>query len=253
MIIKKGLFAAGVLAGLTACRPQDKSQPVAADTTNNRQAVQQRIGKLNLQFERVIQPDSSDYLLLPLTFSEPPDEEGFIDERSYKKQESDHYWNVAFYNTRTGNHHLLDENRKMLIHQIAVNDSEENDFGNKRADATYPKHIFYQVITADYNGDRRFSTEDLTYLFVSDPAGRAFRQLSPPGYDLISWEPVRGTHKILMLVHKDTNNNRKRDEADEKPAFLADLDRPEPARELFTAPEKTHLKELYDRDWQRIR
>ncbi len=251
--MRKAFFLLAAIGLLTACTPQDKPQPPSADTTNHSQAVQQRIAKLNLQFERVIQLDSSDYLLLPLSISETPDEEGFIDERSYKEQEPAHYWNVAFYHSRTGEHHLLDERRKMLISDITVNDGEADELGSKRADGPDNKHIFYQVITADHNGDARFNNQDLTYLFVSDLAGRSFRQLSPSGFDLISWVPVRGTHKILMLVQKDGNYNRRQDQSGEKLAFLANLDRPEPAREIFTAPDKTHLKELYDRDWKRIR
>ncbi len=243
----------GVSFVVAACTQPPPPRVNSADTTNNPQAVQQRLGKLNLQFEHVIQPDSSDHLLLPLTIRETPDGKGIIDSRTYKEVDRSYYWNVAFYNTRTGEHHLLDENRKMLIHHITVNDSEADDFGNKRTSATDGKYIFYRVITADHNGDKRFDDEDLTYLFVSDLAGRSFRQLSPPGYDLLSWEPIKGTRKIIMLVHKDSNNDRKLDQREEKPAFVVDLDRPGPAREIFTARDKSHLKERYDRDWQRIR
>lgn len=246
-------FLLGAIIVLAACTSRKQPRADSADTTNTAQAVQQRLGKLNLQFEHVIQPDSSDHLLLPLTIRETPNGEGYIDARTYKEVDRAYYWNVAFYNTRTGKHHLLDENRKMLIHHITVNDSEADDFGSKRTGATDGKHIFYRVITADHNGDKRFDDEDLTYLFVSDLAGRAFRQLSPPGYDLLSWEPIKGTYKILMLVHKDSNNDRELDQREEKPAFVADLDRPGPAREIFTARDKTHLKERYDRDWKRVR
>jgi hypothetical protein len=251
--MQKASILLGISAVLAACTPQNKPQSPSADTTNSPQAVQQRISKLKLQFEQVIQPDSSDYLLLPLNISETPDEEGFIDIRTYKEHEPTHYWNVAFYNTRMGQHHLLDETRKMLIHQITVNGPVAESYGSKRAGATDNRYIFYRVITADHNGDKRFNFADLTYLFVSDRDGRAFRQLSPAGYDLLSWELVSGTRKVFMPVHRDGNNNHRLDEAEEKLAFLVDLDRPEPAREIFTGPEKTHLKELYDRDWKRIK
>ena len=63
---------------------------------------------------------------------------------------------------------------------------------------------------------------------------------------------MKGTAKIVMLVRRDSDGNRKLEDAEEELAFLVNLDRADSPREIF-AQEKTRMKELFDRDWQRIK
>ena len=49
------------------------------------------------------------------------------------------------------------------------------------------RNIFYKVSVDDYNQDKKLTSDDPEYLFVSDKEGNNFRQISPTGYNLKSW------------------------------------------------------------------
>jgi hypothetical protein len=229
------------------CKPENSSQP--SDSMSQVQDSAQAIDKLTIQFENVIQLDSSAYVMFPLSMSERANEENFIDSRTYKDTDRLGYWNIIFYNTETDTFHLLDEKKKMLIHTFDMNGDSY-----KQYEPSYHKnYIFYTITSFDSNGDKILNEKDFTYLYVSDRAGKNFRQLSPSNYHLSSWKLMKGQDKIVMMVRKDSNNNRKIDSLDETIPFVVGVTDTLPARELFDVTEKNEMKKLFDRDWKRIK
>ncbi|QHT67818.1 hypothetical protein GXP67_14815 [Rhodocytophaga rosea] len=219
------------------------------DSTNHAQNSVQAIEKLTIQFEDAIQLDSSSYVMFPLLMNEKANEENFIDSRTYKDTDRLGYWNIIFYNTETDTFHLLDEKKKMLIHTFDMNEKVYREY-----EAVFHKqYIFYTITSFDSNGDKILNEKDFIYLYVSDRAGKKFRQLSPSNYHLSSWKVMKGHDKIVMLVSKDSNNNKKIDALDEVIPFVASIKDTLPARELFDAKEKNDIKKLFDRDWKRIK
>lgn len=197
---------------------------------------------LNIQTHSFTEIDSSGILMFPLSMGEKGREGN-----SYKEVPAGHYWNIIFYNTRTAGYHLLSE-RKMLISSYDASYSRSSH----PAITSAAQHLFYVVTVDDYNEDKRLTTEDPAYLFVTDKEGRNFRQLSPAGYHLRSWQFIPSANKVVMTVAKDSNNNKKFGEKEEVASFEIDMSKGAPPVEIFSNAFKNKLKLLYDRDWKQI-
>ncbi|MBI2271332.1 MAG: hypothetical protein HYU69_13395 [Bacteroidetes bacterium] len=229
---------------ISACGNNTNNSSPANNKTNEPiQTNDHSKSKLNIQTKEFTQPDSSDYILFPLTAGETTDG-GLLDSRDYKESQTD-YWNIIFYNKKTGKHHLLDDKKKMLIHS----------YDNRNSDYSIPlqisKKIFYTITTLDCNGDNKYNREDPAYLFVSDTDGKNFRQLTPDNYSLYSWQIIKNSNTIIMILTKDSDNNKKYEADDEKVAMSIDLSSDRPAQEVFSNDFKAKLKDLFDTNWKR--
>jgi hypothetical protein len=201
---------------------------------------------LNIQTNSFSEIDTSGILMFPLSMGESERDGG--GSLSYKEISPSNYWNIIFYNSHTAAYHLLSE-RKMLIGDF---DTKSSSSENGRNTLT-AKNIFYTITVDDYNKDRRLTGQDPIYLFISDKEGNNFRQISPAGCSVRSWQIIQSTNKIIITVTKDSDNNKKFDESDEVASFQIDIDKEVNATEIFPADFKKKLKVLFDKDWKRIK
>lgn len=198
---------------------------------------------VSVQTHSFAEIDSSGIILFPLSMGESSRDGGSL---SYKSIPYSSYWNIIFYNTHNSAYHLLSE-RKMLISSFDIKYSSDDN-----VDVTISKrNIFYRVVVDDYDQDKALTTEDPEYLFVSDKEGNNFRQISPAGYDLRSWQLIKSTNQIIMAVSKDSDKNRKFGDTDDVATFQIDIDKETQPREIFSTEFKNKLKILHEKDWKR--
>lgn len=237
------LIAVLALGFLSACNQQKQKQPgrdtAGADTATA--AIElENFGISTSEFTEI---DSSGLLIFPLSVEVNTSRDGSY---SLKKLPSHHYWNLLFYDSRSGKHHLLDE-RKMLISNFHLKYSSEYDESIRLSDST----IFYEVRVDDFNRDRKLTIADPEYLFASDKTGKNFRQLSPAGFELLSWKYIKRSNKVVMIMLRDSNRNRKFGDEDEMQVFETDVATGQ-QKPVFTDSLNLRLKQLYARDWRRI-
>ena len=249
--MKKLIYTTTLLSFLNACKePINRESNTASEnstptniTQDSVSIVNNPINNLNVQTSTFTEIDSSGILMFPLTMGES---KGSGDRLLYKDMPESNYWNIAFYNSKTAEYNLLSE-KKMLIKNYVTKNSEEftNTFSKK--------YISYDIIADDTNGDKFYSDDDATYLFVSDKAGKNFKQISPSNYDLLNWEYVSSSNKIIMRLKKDSDKNKIFDDKDEVTSFIFDVEKGTEATEVFPTDFKNKLKVLYDRDWKRVK
>lgn len=199
---------------------------------------------LNIQTNSFTEIDSSGILMFPLSVGET-EREG--ERLLYKQMPNNGHWNIIFYNSLTGEYHLLSE-RKMLIenYNFKYQSHYKEKFINRG------NHIFYSIRTDDYNKDNKLTEQDPQYLFISDKFGKNFRQISPTNHTIKNWEFIQSSNKVIMIVGKDSNNNKQFDNSDETATFEIDLENGTEANEVFPDDFKNKLKILFDRDWKRL-
>lgn len=213
------------------------------------------LDQLRLKFSEPAFIDSSHYLLYPLLLAMEEEESSGFKSRSYNS--TNLYWNIAFYNAQTGESHLLSDNRKLVIYtfqsleeaqragaQVTVMPPGQEQ-GHRQAQAL----LYYSVVTDDFNRDGELTSADPSYLFVSDKAGRNFRQISPAQLHVNSWEVIQGTGKILLHASRDTNQDKQFTDEDEVVPLLYDLTTNAPAAPVFGPPMMAKMKTRFAKHW----
>ena len=228
-------------------KKQQGQQPTLSDSTavDTVAILNDLKNNLNIQTNSFSEIDSSGIIMFPLSMGEASRDGGSF---SYKEIPYSSYWNIIIYNSHNSQYHLL-SNRKMLISSFDIKYSS----GDNVDIAFSNRNIFYKVTVDDYNEDKKLTSDDPEYLFVSDKEGNNFRQISPAGYSLKSWQFIKSTNKIIMAVTKDSDKNRKFGEKDEVTTFQIDIDKESQPTEIFSTEFKNKLKVLFDRDWKRIK
>ena len=195
---------------------------------------------LNVQTSSFTEIDSSGILMFPLSMAEK--ERG---ELLYKGMADGNYWNMIFYNSQTGQYHLLSE-QKMLIN----NYNEHSDNGTSVPHTL--NSLLYNITVYDYNRDKKLTTDDPQYLFITDKTGHNLQQISPSGCHLMNWNYIERTSKVIMTLRKDSNKNRVFENEDEVATFEVELGKGVKPREIFSTDFKNKLKLLFDKDWKRL-
>jgi hypothetical protein len=231
---------------MVSCKQPQPANTPAEKATDSAAVVNDPKNNLNIQASSFTEIDSSGILMFPLSMGETGRDKGSF---SYKDMPGSSNWNIIFYNAKTGAYHLLSE-QKMLISSF---ESKYNSSDNNPVIPYLAKYIFYQVITTDYNNDKLLNSDDPQYLFISDKEGNNFRQISPAGCDLRSWDFIKSANKVLITATKDSDNNKKFEENDEVSVFEVDMEKETPATEIFPQEFKNKLKLLYDKDWKELK
>ena len=182
--------------------------------------------------------DSSEYVMYPLLVKNLEDTDDNIISGSFSKsgRETSKYWNIVFYNTKTNEKYLLDNDRKMLI--SSYSDGYSSSSWSNEPDQTLKyqaiqDYIFYSVITEDYNKNGYLDSDDPSYLFVSDKKGRGFRQISPNNFHVSDWNFVKG-NKVLIQAIRNSNDDKVFTSTDEVVPFIFDLLREKMPKQVFS-------------------
>jgi hypothetical protein len=235
------------LALLASCDPKTETPATKPTTKAQKQA---QIEKVRLLFDGPTVPNGSGYVLYPLRLNTHV-EEGEDSYGSKSRYETNTYWNIVFYNPADGTSHLLDAPRKMVIYAYGLREPSSPQAAVAPAAEAGPadKLLYYTVRLDDFNQDGEIDDKDPGYLFVSDQAGRGFRQVSPAAYHVESWQVMEGTSKILLQATADTNNNNAFDPQDLTVPMVYDVQGGGVAKEVFSPAFKGQLKQRLHSQW----
>ncbi len=218
---------------------QKQSTPKTGVTKGNNELI--------LDFSNPFQIDSSEVVMYPLVLTNEEERDSYS-----SRSENPIYWNIIFFNTKNGEHHFLDEQRKMVIYAYSENNGEQESSSTKDMMGGYSlvkQFIYYSVRTIDFNHDGILDRADPNYLFISDKTGKNFRQVSPDNAHVGDWQTIKKSNKILMMVTKDNNQDGKFDDKDGRTPFVYDLNVQTPAKEVFDEKLKSKTKQLFNGQW----
>ena len=106
------------------------------------------------------------------------------------------------------------------------------------------------MVSKDFNQNNFLDDTDPTFLYVSDKQGNNFRLLSPDNYNIVSWEVVKGTSKIILQGQKDVNGDKKFDQNDPVIPLIVDITTKQLASEIFNQNYIDSLKSILTKTWQ---
>jgi hypothetical protein len=227
-----------------ACNESPKDDLTAQTTELKIENKSSKYETINLLVNNPIVLDSSDWVLYPLTLEELEETDKGFKSSSYSRQHA--YWNISFYNSQTKETRLLSDSLKMLINSISPKNNVVIQSGHreKRND----RLIYYAITTRDFNQDGKLNSEDPKYLFISEPSGQDFKQISPENHDLLHWQTIRESNKILIQTRKDLNNDKEFDSDDETVSFIYDIDN-QKIEQIFSDEFNLKTKKLLENQW----
>ena len=239
----KGIVCFAILTlSLCACSESPKggmtAQKIVTDNSKH--------GTFNLLVNNPVVLDSSDWVFYPLTLEELEETEEGFESSGYGRQRA--YWNISFFNTRTKETRLLSDSLKMLIN--AIHSKNNTMTQTKSREKGCEGFILYTITTTDFNQDGKLNSVDPRYLFISDPSGLAFRQVSPNNYDLLDWQTTREPNKILIQARKDINLNKAFETDDETVSFIYDIDN-QNLEQIFSDEFNLKTKKILESHWSK--
>jgi hypothetical protein len=166
-----GVAAIG-LFGLTACSPH----PVSPNGVINHAETQVE-SKLKYILGNFSQVEGTDYLMAPVYLDVNETREGLVSS-DYGKTDTP-IRNYLFFDRNTLSTTKLFPDAKYLIvnlekigKSVTAKNGNVNEFAIEQV-----KHLWYQVVKADTNGNKNLDRNDRVTIAISDPAGNNYQEL----------------------------------------------------------------------------
>lgn len=178
--------------------------------------------KDEINFSDAFQLDSSEYFLIPRLLDDS-NKDQFDKGKGFVLW--GHYTDILFYNTKTNQVKKICQDKLALISPFLQKRSSyyEQEKVPDLSNNILPKHIIYSITTDDFNGDRVLDSDDPSYLYVSTKTGEQLRQITPNGFDVISWTISKDKKIILVKGRTDKNKNKKFGNGDDQLYYRIDL------------------------------
>ncbi len=174
--------------------------------------------------------DSTSYLLIPIGWDNSPR----IDD--IKVSGAGRQQNIFFYDPDNEEQRFLFKDRMQIIESY---EGHLLRIRSKRDTSERPpnkEHIYYKIISEDYNGDKRLDTNDPSYLYMSKFDGTGLIQLTPTSYDLVSYKYIERSDIILATLTYDENKDGKFNNNDSQVLYKINL------KDLSQSREVTKLR-----------
>lgn len=250
-------FIPFILVLIYSCKNNANQKQPAKNTTVNDSAQVLQAGngaQINLFNGYLVTDTANEYILFPLQVKDAKDKEE--SSRLYSKENDNGamYWNIIFHNYKTGQNNLLEPTKKILIGGYDFKDYYSRDAYAAGKVETFHQtsYIMYTVYSEDYNADKKLGTNDPAYVFISNPDGTGFKQISPSGISIIQKDFPKNKQLLLLKGIVDSNKDKKFNEEDEQVYYQIDMaDSSFKAIEVFNQTFKIKLKNLFDKNWKK--
>lgn len=177
--------------------------------------------KDEINFSDPLQIDSSEYFLIPKLIDND-------NKQAYGKGKGylpwGNYSDIYFYNSKTNETKKLFNNQLALILPFFQRRFYYDYNKEKEIPANIlPKHIVYLARTENFNGDNALDTDDPVYLYISLKNGEGLKQITPKGFNVVSWTISKDNKMILVKGQNDKTGNKKFGDGDDELYYRIDL------------------------------
>ena len=240
----KHLLVALILTALLSCQNENQQfEPIAAPEELTDTQIDSILTKFDFKYENAILIDSTDQMLIPLTTNQIQEgRKKKFSSQGYSSNSFPRFWNIIFYNKRTGVTKVLTKD-KTRISRIHANRSkmENNTMKNK---------ILYELTQTDYNQDGRLNSMDPEFLYASDLNGNKLVRVSPDNEDLKHFDVMPDANQIILRTLRDTNQDSIFNRDDESILYKAELTENKwELTEIIVTELRKEIETLYIQQW----
>ncbi|MEM6263394.1 MAG: hypothetical protein AAGI38_12855 [Bacteroidota bacterium] len=244
----KQLIGIALVLSLFAC---NKSEPNINSIEEKGQAVDKIEPiqtKFSFEYGSPIVIESSDQVMIPLSANSPAKRRK-LSGSSYSSYDFPRYWNVVFYDGKTGSTRLLTE-KKVRISNIHVNKAEEYILLDDDTNQEMSQVILYEIEDIDFNGDGTLTSKDPTYLFSSSTGGTNLQRISPHNEHVQYFEVVPNSDQLLLRTIRDSNRDSIFTEKDISIWYKAELANQQwKLDEIIDVSNRQKIEDLFLNQW----
>ena len=239
----KQLIGILLIIGILSCQ---KSKPgiesIETEDLTSEQ-IDSILTEFKFQYESPIVLDSTNQVLIPIS-TELLERRTKFSKDGYYSDDYPRYWNVLFYNRKTGENQLLTEDKIRISRIHAVRD--EYDEGSKLMN----KKVLFEIGDIDFNKDKKLNDKDPEYLFSSEINGTNLKRVSPINEDLQYFEVIPKSEQILIKTLRDINHDSIFNREDESIWYKAELiNREWEINEIIDSTGRKRIENLYFEQW----
>lgn len=239
----KYLISILFLVGLFSCKENNADIERMESENLTTEQIDSILTEFKFQYESAIVLESTDQVLIPIS-TELLERRNRLSKDGYYSNEYPRYWNVLFYNMKTGESRLLTEDKIRISRIHAV--TEEKDEGNK----LMHNKILYEIGDIDFNKDKKLNDGDPEHLFSSEINGMGLKRVSPINEDLQYFKVISKSDQILLRTLRDINQDSIFSPEDESIWYKADLRNQEwKITEIIDSTGRKRIEKLYFKQW----
>ncbi len=236
--MKQTIFILLTILIFSCDRRQDRIQVVEDENLTQKQ-IDSVLDEYSFEYSRMVFIDSLEKGIIPISTQKTRGGKR-LSRDSYYADSYPQYWNFIFYDLESGKTRLL-TNKKSRISDFRTN--------LKNVGPILKRSVLFEIADSDYNQDYKLTYSDPTFLFISDINGDNLRRISPKNEDLIEYQIVPDSDKIIFQTQRDTNSDKKFDKKDELVWYLIDLSKDSIPFEVLDENERKEIENLYFQQW----
>jgi len=254
--MKKLLFVALILY-VVACQEVTTTPPTSQGKIDFTQhEIDSVLQKFKFRYEQPVIIKDSEYVLIPISTQLLKSRSKFSKD-GYQVADFPRYWNMLFYNRKTGDTRLLTEDKYRISDfqaNIETTHYVDDNINYEQVSNELKGKILYTITDTDYNGDDKLNYEDPEHLFVSDIDGTNLKRISPDNEDLSSYNIIPNSNQIILQTLRDTNKDAKFDHQDEYVWYKTEIvDDNWEIVEMIDPIKRKNIENLYFEQWLKNR
>lgn len=240
----KQLIGILLIIGFMSCEESEQRLKSIDDEDLTSEQINSILSEFKFNYESPIIIDSSNQVVIPIS-TKLLERRAKFSKDSYYSDDYPRYWNVLFYNRKSGDTRLLTED-KIRISRIHVFKDDEYEEGSK----IMKEKILYEIGNIDFNKDGKLNNKDPEYLFSSDKNGTNLKRISPLYEELQDFEVIPKFSQILIRTIRDVNQDSIFNGQDESIWYKAELINQEwKTQEMIDSTGRKKIESLYFDQW----
>lgn len=249
----KKLLPIALILCLFACQEITTNTPSPqAKIDFTQHEIDSVLQQFKFKYEQPVIIKNSEQVLIPISTQLLKSRSKFSKD-GYKVADFPRYWNMLFYNRKTGDTRLLTEDKYRISDfqaNIETTHYVDDNVDYKQVSGELKEKILYTITDTDYNRDNKLDYEDPEQLFVSDIDGTDLKRISPTNEHLSSYNIIPNSNQIILKTLRDANKDGKFDHQDESVWYKTEIvnDNWEIV-EMIDAAKRKNIENLYFEQW----
>ena len=242
-VLKAGAIAGGLCFLSLSCT--GSVNPFSPSTTANANDSEE-----NIVYGELIFPENSDYLIIPVGFSQDYRKIGgsVLPTTDYSRGSESvrgkpmMMYNMIFHHKQKAESHLLLSKNSIIsaFNFISLPSDEEAKAEQQVLETQF---ILLEIISEDTNNDEKLDRKDAIVAYLADASGKNVTQITPSNTKVVSWHLDKNQGFLLFKVIQDSDQNKEFSAVDDTSFIRVNLKDIKIGSDIITEPMRQQINQ----------